>query len=61
MTLDFDDIEKGDIIEFNHGNEIWRGVCREVGTSSIVVEINRALWIGVSSNEVVGVVRGGMT
>ena len=61
MTLDFDDIEKGDIIEFNHGNEIWIGVCREVGTSSIVVEINRALWIGVSSNKVVGVVRGGMS
>tara|TARA_R100000081_G_C4644837_1_gene79676 strand:- start:30 stop:212 length:183 start_codon:yes stop_codon:yes gene_type:complete len=57
MTVDFGDVNEGDVILFNHGDEVWKGYCMTKFSSSMWVEVNNALVIEIRKNDIVEVVK----
>ena len=60
MTIRIGDIDIGDIVLFNHNKEVWWGVCKCLEPPSIVVEANKALWIGINPIDIVRVLKKGV-
>mgnify|MGYP003652897313 CR=1 FL=1 len=60
MTIRIDNISVGDVVLFNHNKEVWWGVCRGLEPPTIVIEVNKALWIGINPIDVVRVLKKGV-